>query len=89
MALRLSEGLGHKFVVLTVRANPKPVNAFTSWQPECSVIQAYPGATHFPAAELFELEGRVRRVNLQKCKVLAGQFLYLGRKAFETPPEAL
>ena len=51
LALRLSEGLGHKLVVLAVCADPKPMNAFASWKPKRSIVQTYPDAIHFAAAE--------------------------------------
>ena len=65
LALRLSEGLGHKLVVLAIRADPKPMHSVSSWQPEGTVVQAHPCAVHLATAEELELQRRMRRISLQ------------------------
>ena len=76
-----------KTVVLTVGADPEPVDAILARQAESTIMNADSGTVELTAAEKLELQGRVRRVAFQQLEVLVGECPNLRRKRVEATPE--
>jgi len=83
------EGLADELVVLTVGADPEPMDPARNRQPECSVVEADSNTVETPVSDDLELQGPVRWVRLQQCVAPVGEGLNVCGKRFKALPEPL
>ena len=80
-----SQFVVYNFVVVAVRADPKPNDPIRSSDAHSAVMQPH---AHRPvAASLLEVEGWVSRICLQHFKRFVGLFSYLDLKQVVASPE--
>ena len=84
----MNTGLGaDEAVVLSMGADPEPVNARLTGQTECPVMEPYSCAVQLATAQQLELERRVRWVVLEELEVLVRHGASIGGERFVAAPE--
>jgi hypothetical protein len=88
--VRLSEVLtGDEFVVLTVSADPEPMNALFGGKSDRAVVETDSNTEHPSAPKGLEVQRWVSRIFLQESVVLSGECLDLWRQPIKAGPEPL
>ena len=82
-------GLANDLVVLTMRADPEPMDSARNGQPDRSVVEANSNAVETPATYSLEVQGPMRWVGLQQRKAPMREGLDFCGKRFKTLPEPL
>ena len=80
--------LAQQFVILSVAADPEPLNSLWNWHAKRPVMQANANAPIAPITDRLELQGRMRRVLLEQGEIAVGQYLHIGWQCVETCPES-
>ena len=82
-------GLANDLVVLTVGADPEPMNSARNRQPECSVVEANSNTIKAPVPYSLELQRPMRRGGFEKRIASVRQCLNVCGKRFKALPEPL
>jgi hypothetical protein len=85
----VAEKLADEFVVLGMRADPKPVHSFLHWNAESAVVESDTNAVESRPANSLELQRRMRRIGAQESVVSTRESLDFSGQCIEALPKAL
>ena len=87
-SLHIVPWLAKELIIRGMRPDPEPLNSVWDWHAKRTVMNTYPDAAEAPAIHGFKLQGRMRRILLEKSVVTSGKILNVDWQSIEAAPES-